>query len=120
MNNVSFLPDIQYSENGFVFSFLRALKDIKIKKTDGYNAENEEKTIKNAKNVSESQLPTSFRWWAVDKEISCFRKKYPVISTHGIVDNKGKVYGYNELKNSVDFLKYRSLNYYLVLEKKTR
>ena len=59
MNNVSFLPDIQYSENGFVFSFLRALKDIKIKKPDGYNAENEEKTIKNAKNVSESQLPTT-------------------------------------------------------------
>ena len=54
------------------------------------------------------------------KEISDFRKKYPVISTHGIVDNKGKVYDYNEIDNSVDFLKYRSLNYYLVLEKKTR
>ena len=125
MNNASFLPDIQYSENGFVFSFLRALKDIKIKKPEGYNAENEEKTIKNAKNISKPEkkpniiviMNEAFSDLSVlDNELKTNKEVLPFISSLNTNTVKGKaivsVKGGNTANSEFEFLTSMPVSFY--------
>lgn len=47
-------------------------------------------------------------------KISDFQSNYPVISSHGIIDNSGQLFDYNKIKNNSIILDYRRLNYKLI------